>query len=232
MTPVLCRSALLHKSHIIIHRVQLQQHCTSELLRTFQFALQARHPEESHVALFAVAACMFAAAFFPPKLRTLSFGLGVSWVYATNFTKLTSPHVTLELLLYTCSGVAFVRCAQNMRPRVPDTGPPMVLLCTMHACALLTWPAQTPSYRKLRTLLAAALCTEMKCITGWPVMRSSNSGKGVQDVVCTCRNGGHKRGNGLQDHHILHYCATASCLLHLAHLYAEIGLREARQLPQ
>jgi Haemolysin-III related len=76
--------------------------------------LQARHPEDSHAALFAVAAAMFAAAFCPPLLRTAGFALGVVYVYSTNFTKLISLHVALEVAFYTVGGLAFLRCALFM----------------------------------------------------------------------------------------------------------------------
>lgn len=103
--------------------------------------IMARFPDESITSLAAVASTMFLAAFFPPFLRTAAFGAGTLHIYALNFSRVHSPHLTTEVILYAIGAIAFLR------------------------------------------------------------------GKG------------HNRPAGLQDHHFLHYCGTAACLLHLAHLY-------------
>jgi len=36
------------------------------------------------------------------------------------------------------------------------------------------------------------------------------------------RNGGHGRPIGIQDHHMLHYCVTAGCLLHISYIHSTI----------
>ncbi|GIL64904.1 hypothetical protein Vafri_18741 [Volvox africanus] len=40
----------------------------------------------------------------------------------------------------------------------------------------------------------------------------------VAGAVFFVRNGGHSRPVGLQDHHMLHYCVTAGCLLHVIYI--------------
>ena len=42
----------------------------------------------------------------------------------------------------------------------------------------------------------------------------------------SCRNNGHRRWIGLQDHHILHYLSTLSTFIQLAQLYADIFARQ------
>jgi hypothetical protein len=73
--------------------------------------MQARYPDESLLSLAAVAATMIIAAFFPPFLRTAAFGTGTLYMYASNFHRLHSTNLTIEVALYTIGGLAFLRCA-------------------------------------------------------------------------------------------------------------------------
>lgn len=46
------------------------------------------------------------------------------------------------------------------------------------------------------------------------------------------RNGGHEgRPLGLQDHHILHYCVTSACLLHVANIMQLVAAHDHKKLP-
>ncbi|GLC45763.1 hypothetical protein PLESTB_000501300 [Pleodorina starrii] len=40
----------------------------------------------------------------------------------------------------------------------------------------------------------------------------------VAGGVFFVRNGGHSRPTGLQDHHMLHYCVTSACILHVVYI--------------
>lgn len=74
--------------------------------------MQARFPDESITSLAAVASTMFFAAFFPPFLRTAAFGAGTLYIYALNFSRVHSPHLTAEVILYGIGAIAFLRCAR------------------------------------------------------------------------------------------------------------------------
>jgi hypothetical protein len=54
---------------------------------------------------------MFLAAFLPPFLRTASFGVGTIYIYAFNFSRVHSPQLTVEVILYAIGAIAFLRCA-------------------------------------------------------------------------------------------------------------------------
>lgn len=61
-----------------------------------------------HLAL--TAAVMVIAAFLTPALRTLSFGTGVLYIYATNFWKVHSLNMAAEVVLYAIGAIFFLRC--------------------------------------------------------------------------------------------------------------------------
>jgi hypothetical protein len=52
---------------------------------------------------------MFLAAFFPPFLRTASFGAGTLYIYALNFNRVHSPQLAVEVILYSIGAIAFLR---------------------------------------------------------------------------------------------------------------------------
>lgn len=77
-----------------------------------------------HLALTALA--MVIAAFFRPALRTAAFGIGVMYIYATNFWKVHSVNMTIEVILYGVGAVFFLRCATTAS--MPPFGCCVVLL--------------------------------------------------------------------------------------------------------
>ena len=111
-------------------------------------ALQAKFPDESHTALYSVAACMFVAALFRPVLRTLCFTLGVIYTYALNFDRVTSVHVFLELFLYGCGAIAFLWCV-------------LAAACELWFCARKSASRDTFS---IPCLERCVVCTDAHCI--------------------------------------------------------------------
>ena len=42
-------------------------------------------------------------------------------------------------------------------------------------------------------------------------------------ALALCRNGGHSRCSGIQDHHILHYVVTVACGIQVSSLFKTIN---------
>jgi hypothetical protein len=79
---------------------------------------QVRIPDESFTALYEVSCFIFVAAFFPPKLRTLSFAIGIAYIYISHLDRLASLHVVVEIFLYSIGAIAFLRCSVFPAPSV------------------------------------------------------------------------------------------------------------------
>eukprot|EP00803_Ostreobium_quekettii_P008956 evm.model.scf_2100.2 EVM.evm.TU.scf_2100.2 scf_2100:15679-17695(-) len=73
-----------------------------------------------------------------------------------------------------------------------------------------------------RTISFGAAVVGMFCIY-WDELISTSMvvqlGLYLIGAICFLRNGGHNRGMGLADHHILHYVVTAACSVHALHLW-------------
>lgn len=72
--------------------------------------VQVRYPGDPVHHLAAIALAMVIAAFLRPTSRTLSFGAGVMYIYITNFWRVHSINMAVEVLLYSIGGVFFIRC--------------------------------------------------------------------------------------------------------------------------
>eukprot|EP00892_Ulva_mutabilis_P007006 jgi/Ulvmu1/4678/UM002_0409.1 len=68
-----------------------------------------RYPDDPVHHLAATALAMVVAAFLRPTLRTISFGAGVMYIYATNFWRVHSTNMAVEVLLYSIGSVFFLR---------------------------------------------------------------------------------------------------------------------------
>lgn len=79
----------------------------SSAYATMATAVWSTHPDTDMTGLIIVGCALFIAAFLPKKARILGIAVCVFYMVGTHWRVMTTPIMTVEIILYACAGLSF-----------------------------------------------------------------------------------------------------------------------------